>query len=586
MKEHAFVKAPRAGVFALLSVLALGCGGEDDRAKAKKLVAETLIEVDLSSGLEERTDPLFGEGRPGHFEALVRVRKLVKDPLARGLFARLGGFEGRHADVDDWAQLFDAFRAQKKPVHCHFDEVDNAGYALASHCDRLSMGPAGLLNLVGIGAQLVHGKSLLDQLGVRAELLQVGKYKGAAEPFTRDAPSDELRQSLGALLVDLDASLRTHIAQRAPLAGKDAAALFAGGPYTPERARGEQLVDDVAYDDEARAHAKRAAGARLLQRTLAPSEPQALTLRDLLRALSGERERDYKGRAHLAVGFLNGEISEGEGRALDGAASDPFVKTLRRWGDDTDVRAVLLRIESPGGSALASDRMWHAVQRVARRKPVIVSLGDMAASGGYYVASGGSVIVAGRGSIIGSIGVVGGKVVVDGLADRLGVHVTTLARSERATWLSPFQPFSPAERASLEGMLQGTYRLFLERVAIGRKRDVDALIPAAEGRVMGGERARELGLIDEVGGLARAFDLAIERGKLPESTPIELWPDTSDPFTAISSLLGAHAPRSSLESELESALPAELKSAQGLFRGLTRAPARALAVLPFALYVH
>jgi protease-4 len=567
----------------------MGCDGGEDPSKPKKLVAETLIELDLSSDLEERSHPLFGAGRPSHFDGLLRLQKLVKDPLARGLFVRLGSFGGRHADVDDWAQMFDAFRAQKKPVHCHFDELDNGGYALAAHCDRLSMTPAGLLNLVGMGAQLVHGRALLDQIGLQAEIMQVGKYKGAAEPFTRDSPSEELKTSIEGLLTDFDGAFRGHLAQRAQLAGVDPQSLCNQGPYSADRASAAKLIDDIGYDDEARAQAKRASGARLLQRTLQPSEQQSLSLRDVVRAFGGPREREYKGRAHLAVGFLTGEISDGDGRGLDGAASDPFVKMLRRWGDDTDVRAVLLRIESPGGSALASDRMWHAVQRVARRKPVIVSLGDMAASGGYYVASAGTVVIAAKGTIVGSIGVVGGKVVVAGLANRLGVHVTTLSRSERAAWLSPFAPFSPAERGALEGMLQGTYRLFLERVSIGRKRSIEQLLPAAEGRVMGGERAHQLGLVDEVGGFMRAFQLATQRGKLPDSAPLEVWPDEGDPLSVLTSMVGTvstNAQQRSWAGELEAAMPRELRSAGGLLRGLVRTPERALAVLPFALYVH
>lgn len=567
------------------ALLALSGCAKEDPEKAKKLVAETLIELDLREPREERVAPLLSENRASHFDALRQVQKLVDDPLARGVFARLGSASGHFADIDDWTQLFDAFRAKKKPVHCHFDELDNAGYALAAHCDKLSMTPAGLLNLVGLAAQVVNGRKLLDQVGVQAELLQVGKYKGAAEPFTRDDLSDEQRTSLDTLLGDLDEAFREHLRQRSTLADKDLQALLNQGPYTAQAAARAGLVDRVSYDDEARADAKRSSAARLIQRTLAGDEQQTLTLRDVLRALRGPSEREYKGRAHLGVAFLVGEIHDSEDNGLRGAASDPFVRALRRWGDDTDIRAVVLRIESPGGSALASDRMWHAVQRVARRKPVIVSLGDMAASGGYYVASAGSAIVAAKGSVVGSIGVVGGKIVVGALADRLGVHVTTLTRTERSTWLSPFQPFSPEERGALDGMLQSTYRLFLERVAIGRKRGVEALEPAAEGRVMGGVRARSLGLVDEVGGLARAVELAIERGKLPANTPIETWPEASDPFSAVSTLLGAHAGGGPW-SQLEQALPRELTSASGLVRGLLRTPERPLTVLPFALHVR
>ena len=561
------------------------CGGREP-AKERKLVADTLVELDLTAPPEERTSSLLGESKPSHFDALMRVRKFHRDPLARGLFVRLGSFGGHFADVDDWAEAFDGFRAEKKPVHCQFDELDNSGYALASHCDRVSMTPAGLLNLVGLAAQVVHGRQLLDMLGVKADLFQAGKFKGAAEPFTKDALSPEQRESLETLLADLDQAFRAHLLKRKKRTPEALQQLIDLGPYTSDAAKRAGLVDAVAYDDEARMHAKQAARARLIHRPFESSEKQTISLGDVVRALSGKRERDYEGRAHLGVAFLTGDIHDGQGQSVHGAASDPFVKALRRWGDEPDVRAVVLRIESPGGSALASDRMWHAVQRVAKRKPVIVSLGDMAASGGYYVASAGSTIVAAPGSIVGSIGVVGGKMVVEGLAQRAGVHVTSLPRAARATWLSPFAGFTPDERGAFEGMLQNTYTRFLERISVGRKRPVSAIVPAAEGRVMGGEHARKLGLIDEVGGFARSVTLALERGKLPNNAPIEQWPEADDPFEALSALLEAKGPQGVLTHELQATLPVELLSAGSLMRELAEAQQRPLAVLPFALHVR
>ncbi|MDB4985267.1 MAG: Protease [Myxococcaceae bacterium] len=549
-------------------------------------MVDSLLELDLTSPPEERTSALLGEARASHFESLMRLRKLQKDPLARGLFVRLGSFGGHFADVDDWAEAFEGFRAEKKPVHCHFDELDNTGYALASHCDRVSMTPAGLLNLVGIAVQVIQGRQLLEMVGVQADLFQAGKYKGAAEPFTRDDLSPEQKQSLETLLADLDQSFRTHLLKRTERAPAELQALIDQGPYTSEAAKHAGLVDAITYDDEARAAAKSAAKARLIHRPLEPSDKSSVTITELVRALTGKRDREYQGHAHLGVAFLTGDISDGHSRSVTGSASEPFVKALRRWGDEPDVRAVVLRIESPGGSALASDRMWHAVQRVAKRKPVIVSLGDMAASGGYYVASAGSTIVAAPGSIVGSIGVVGGKMVVAALAQRIGVHVTSLPRAQHATWLSPFAPFAPGERAAFTGMLQNTYTRFLERVSIGRKREVSAIVPAAEGRVMGGEHALKLGLVDEVGGLARAVTIALNRGKLPPNALVETWPEADDPLEALTSLMEAKAPQGVMTRELQDTLPVELLSAGSLLRELAAAHQRPLAVLPFALHVR
>ncbi len=574
----------RASTFACAFALA-SCGVREE-PKERKLEVDSLLELDLTQPPDERASELFAESHPSHFQALLRIRKLSAEPLARGLFVRLGSFGGRFGDVDDWAETFETFRAAKKPVHCHFDELDNAGYALASHCDRVSMTPSGFLNLVGLAAQVVHARQLLELVGVKAEIYQVGKYKGAAEPFTQDQLTPEQKASLDVLLLDLDAAFHAHLLRRGQREPAALQKLIDDGPYTAEAAQAAALVDALAYDDEARANAKKASNARLVHRPFESREDQQLSLFELLRTLAGKKDREYKERPHLAVAFLNGEIADGPGHGVSGVGSDPFVKALRKWGDDTNVRAVLLRIESPGGSALASDRMWHAVQRVAKRKPVIVSLGDMAASGGYYVASAGNAIIAAPGSIVGSIGVVGGKMVVTGLTEKLGVHVTALPRAKNAGWLSPFAPFSDAEKHAFTGMLENTYARFLDRVSIGRKVEVQKLLPAAEGRVMGGARAKELGLVDEVGGLARAFTLALERGKLPVNTPIETWPDQDDPLAALSSLMETHAPQGVLVGDWLRALPSELTEAGGLWRELARAGERPLAVLPFALNVH
>jgi protease-4 len=572
-------------VVCVAALLCFGCGSREE-SKERKLVADSLLELDLTQPPDERASELFAESRPSHFQALLRIRKLSADPLARGLFVQLGDFGGRFGDVDDWAETFETYRAAKKPVHCHFDQLDNAGYALASHCDRLSITPSGFLNLVGLAAQVVHARQLLELVGVKAEIFQVGKFKGAAEPFTQDALTPEQRASLDVLLLDLDVAFRAHLLRREQRAPEALQALIDEGPYTAEAARGAKLVDAITYDDEARANAKKASSARVIHRPFEPREEPQLSLLEIARTLAGKRDREYKERPHLGVAFVSGEIVDGPGSGVSGVGSDPFVKALRKWGDDTNVRAVLLRIESPGGSALASDRMWHAVQRVAKRKPVIVSLGDMAASGGYYVASAGNAIVAAPGSIVGSIGVVGGKMVVGGLTEKLGVHVTVLPRAKNAGWLSPFAPFSDGEKHAFTGMLENTYARFLDRVSIGRKVDVSTLLPAAEGRVMGGARAKELGLVDEVGGLARAFTLAVERGKLPVNTPVETWPDQEDPLAALTSLMETHAPQGALGGDWLRTLPSELTEAGTLWRELARAGDRPLTVLPFALQVH
>jgi protease-4 len=592
VKQHSrgalsgFIRAPLAALALASALLVPGCDAGVPEHEKKPTVA-TLYELDLRDELPEQASAMLGEELPGLSDAVLKVRGLLEEPLVKGLFVRIGPLHGRFGDLRDWSDTFEAFRAQKRPVHCHFDDTDNLGIALATHCDRVSVTPAGTVNLVGVAAQLVHGRELLSLLGVKADLLQVGKYKGAAEPFTRDTPSPELLQSIDTLLDALDANLRAHLSRNGKRSPAEVAALIDGGPYGAEAAKAQKLVDAVSFDDEARSIAKKELGASALRAVYPKREPETLSLGVLLRALSEKEERIPQDAARLALVHLSGEIVDGDTRGSERSASDPFVKAMRRFADDTRVRAVVLRIESPGGSALASDRMWHAVRRAATRKPVIVSVGDMAASGGYYVASAGTHILASEGSVLGSIGVVGGKMVAADLAQKVGVHVTVVPRGKHAAWLSPLVPFSDDERVRLERALTDTYKLFLERVALGRKRTIEQLAPAGEGRLMGGERAKELGLIDEVGGLSRAVALARERGKLSKNAAIVRWPEAETPLSALGGLFGAHAANTRMLSELSvDPLAAQPVIHSALLRALTHPAPYAIASLPFLLRIE
>ena len=406
------------------------------------------------------------------------------------------------------------------------------------------------------------------------------------------SPPRELLESINGLLNDLDATLRAHLAHGGQRSPGQVQALIDGGPYTAEAAKAAGLVSALTYDDEARAQAKKKVSAAAV-RGLLREHKESLSLRDVLAALSHDDE-DEDARSQeprLAVAYLVGEITDGDRTTRARGASDPFVKAMRRFADDARVRAVVLRIESPGGSALASDRMWHAVRRVAARKPVVVSIGDMAASGGYYVASAGTHILASEGSIVGSIGVVGGKMVLADMADKLGVHVTSLPRAKNAGWLSALEPFTPAERGRLEAMLASTYDLFLNRVSLGRKRSVEQLLPGAEGRVMGGERAKALGLIDELGGLGRALQLARERGKLAKDAKLVSWPDASEPLAALGSLFGVRQLASDT-AQLRDALATDAAGVAGgvvqraLVQALSHGSPQVATTLPFTLIVR
>ncbi|MFW5925564.1 MAG: signal peptide peptidase SppA [Myxococcota bacterium] len=537
----------RRSTWAIALLLLTGCGScgsceeeEDQAIRLSEDAGPRVVEILLAQPPEEGdTTSLLTSPAPQLSQVIRNLVEVAERDRIRGLFLRLGPLGGAWGRSGDLIQALERVREAGKPVHCHFDAGDNVTILLAAKvCDRVSVTPAGIVDLVGPSAHVFYAKNLLDRIGVRAQLVQMGRYKGAADPFTREEMPETTRESLGAILDGLHGALVTALTEHRDMPRERAVALIDGGPHTAHDARQANLVDDVAFDDEAREHARQAAEAPDVQRVSLLPKSEPMGLGDLLSALTGRTPSEPAVGERVGLVTIAGTIVDAERKGMSGVRSGPLVRALRKMADDDLVEAVVLRIQSPGGSALASDRIWHAVRRVAKRKPVIASISDMAASGGYYIASAATHILAHDESLVGSIGVVGGKVVLSELAKNVGLNVVVLQRGRNAAWMSPFQPMTDEDRGVLEGLLRSTYRRFMKRVATGRDLPMEKVRAAAEGRLMTGARARELGLVDEAGGLERAIDLAREKSGLPPDSPVERWPEHKTLLEAIAESFG------------------------------------------------
>jgi protease-4 len=306
-------------------------------------------------------------------------------------------------------------------------------------------------------------------------------------------------------------------------------------------------------------------------------------LSELLEALSGGGEESAPSGQRLVLANLEGTIMRGDERSMQSAHAAPFVQAMREMADDEEVRALVLRINSPGGSATASDLMWHAVRRVAARKPVIVSVGDMAASGGYWVASAGTRIVADGDSLIGSIGVVGGKIVIEDLGQRIGLRSTRLSRGKRAGWMSSLHGFDAGERDAFQRSLQHTYRLFLRRISQGRGMERSAIEPMAEGRLMTARRALDGGLVDRLGGLREALALAREDADLAEDVEVQVWPPRHTFLQQIARLASGADARSLALHQLGTTIG---DRPQGLLEALVVGRDTHIAAMPYRLSIR
>jgi protease-4 len=558
---------------------AVACADGSDSPKTDELREIVL----RSAAPEERGGDFFQQAKTSHREVLHKIEEAAREPRVKGIFLRISDLGSAFARLTELREALLRVREAKKPVHCYFDSTDNSGYGLlAEVCDRIMMPPNGLLALTGLRAQSYYLRDLLERVGVSAELLQVGKFKGAADPLTRSDMAPEVRETMGALLDDLQADLSRSVQKGRSLDEAAFKRAVDDGPHTAAAALSHKLVDAIGFDDEARSKAKEAAHAKTVVSVLERKEDQHVGIGDLFDLLMDGGKSAPKGE-RIVLAYVDGTIGESENESADGVQSGPFVKAMRKYADDKDVKAVVLRIDSPGGSALASDKMWHAVRRVVKRKPVIVSVGDMAASGGYYIACAGTEIFASPSSIVGSIGVVGGKIVVDKLAAELGVHAASLTRGRNANWLSPTSRFSDSERAALQRALDDTYGIFVSRVREGRKLSDEQISAVAEGRIMSGKRATEGHLVDRAGGLHEALARAREKGGVADEDALEVWPKERSFFSRLSSAMSGSSESRALLSQW---LSPDGFPDSALVRLLVAGDNKPLAVLPFALQLE
>jgi protease-4 len=523
---------------ALLAAPAVSSCDDAEREVDEPVVSELRILQPFPDGAEH--DP-FARPQPTLHDILTRVWEATDNDNIKGLFLRVGPLEGAWGSVGDLVEALERFRSDTRPVHCHFESADNVGYLLlASTCDRVTMSPAGMLNLVGPAAVMVYARSFLEKVGIEAEILHMGRYKGAGDMFIRDDMPKEAKESMDAILDDLYASLISATQGRTQKDVDEAKALIDGGPYTSAAAKDAGLVDAVGFLRESREEIKRAAGVETVSRTRMLPKQDPLTLGQFLDLMSGESDEPADADERIALVFATGNITEGESSATGDAVAGPFVRAMDRLREDDDVKAVVLRINSPGGSALASDRMWAAARDLAEAKPLIASVGDMAASGGYYIASAADEILAHPNSLVGSIGVVGGKLNVAPLTEKLGVSTVVLQRGARAAWSTPVRGLTVTERQAFEALLRDTYERFIDRVATGRNMERAEVLAAAEGRVMSAQDGQALGLIDELGGLSEALARARAAAGLDAKSPVELWPAPKGLVDTINDLLSGN----------------------------------------------
>jgi protease-4 len=441
-------------------------------------------------------------------------RRAASDSPIRGIL-----FEPRGLDIG-WAKMEEIhdeilqFKKSGKPIVTYLRSPTAREYYLASATDKIFISPEDSLDLKGLRAESMYFKQTLDKVGVKAEVVHAGKYKDAGDILTQTSMSPETREVLNAILDQYYGNLITTVAEGRKKQPDAVRALIDDGPFLARDAVSDGLIDSVGYEDQAVAEMQ----SRLKQSELKKISGKAY-VKGLVPGTGGGR------KIALIVG--QGMITAGSGNETaddESFTGTGFIKLLKQVENDSSIQGVIMRIDSPGGDAVTSDNILHEVKNLSKKKPLVISMSDEAASGGYYVAVTGDPIIAYPNTLTGSIGVIFAKFTLHGLYDKLGVDEQLLTRGRYADIDSAYAPLSDAERQKLTGQIDAFYRAFVSRVAEGRKKQFNQIEPLAQGRVWLGAQAKDNGLVDQLGGLDRAIEVLKQQAHMSPSDRITLVP--------------------------------------------------------------
>jgi protease IV len=505
-----------------------------DRVSAlrKRRTAPLILELDLTEGItsERAADPVSAvltRHRVPLPDVLDGLRRAGRDPRVRVLIVKIGGRPVGLATVQELRRAIGEFRDSGKLAVAWAEtfgefSAGNVPYYLATAFDRIWLQPSGDLGLTGIAMQRLFYRGAMDRLGVDFQVAKRYEYKSAAEQLTESHYTGPAREATERLAASVTEQLIDAIAERRGIEAAEVRKLIDRGPFLAAQALKEGLVDELGYRDEVYGQARKRAGKDALLLHLVRYQ-RSRALAERARKIPAARQRC------VALIYASGPIRRGRsGRGpIGGGAmgSDTVAAALRSTAADDAVRAIVLRVNSPGGSYVASDTIWREVVRARNAgKPVVVSMGDVAASGGYFISMAADAIVAEPGTITGSIGVLSGKPVLGEALGRAGVTTDLIAEGSHSDMFTTTRPFSDDEWALVNAWLDHIYADFTGKVAEGRGMSPERVHELARGRVWTGADALDNGLVDELGGLERAAALARRRAGLPASAPLRLYP--------------------------------------------------------------
>jgi protease-4 len=512
---------------------------------------------------EEPLAKTFGIKQAQSFSGLLtQLRKAKVDDRIKAVLLDID-FPGiGWGKADEFRDAVKDFKTSGKPVYAYMEIGTNREYYLATAADKIFLPPSGDIYINGFAAEAMFYKGTLDKLGIEADVIQIGpKYKNAPDQYTRKEMSDGQREVINAVLDEYYGRFTDAITESRSKSADDVKTLIDGAPYNANQAKSLGLIDGAVYrsqvDDDLKTRLGYKEGDKL--RTISGGDYREIPS-DSLGLNRGDK---------IAVIYASGAINIGRSSngPLSGnmVGSDTIVKAVNDAADDGSIKAIVLRVDSPGGSSLASDLMWNALENAKAKKPVVVSMSDVAASGGYYISCNASKIVAEPSTITGSIGVFMGKPVVKGLYDWLGITNQYVMRGKNAGIFRETEKWTPDEREKMVAQTNSIYfDNFVPKVAKGRGKSVEAVNEIGQGHVWTGTQAKGNGLIDEFGGLEKAISIAKDLAGLPADKDVRriVFPEPRSFFeTFFSNDTSAETSQSKAQAALMESLPADVRRA-------------------------
>ena len=539
---------------------------------------------------ENTLNRLFGNPPQSLGSLLAQFRKAKVDKRIKAIILDVDASDTGFAKAEEIRGAIEDFRTSGKPVYAYMETGFNKDYYVASACDKIYIPPSGELFVTGLAADVMFFRGTLDKLGVYPDVYQIGKYKSAGDMFTQKQMTDAHREYINSMLDDLYGHLVDGIVKGRGKSADDVKKIIDNAPYTAKQAQEQGLIDGTLYREEVE---------KMIKKNLGYNDNDELRIVKAsdYRKITQESLGLNKGEK-IAVVYASGDIMSGSSTfgssGEETIGSDSLVRVLNEVRDDKSIKAVVLRIDSPGGSGLASDIIWRGIESLKAKKPVVVSMGDVAASGGYYIACNANKIVAQPSTITGSIGVVGGKPVVKGFYDWIGVTNEYVLRGTNAGMFRETEKFSDSERAKFQEFLKSTYDDFTSKVAKGRGKDQPYIDSIGQGRVWTGSQGKGNGLVDEYGGLDKAIEVAKQLANIPADKSIQriirpipptfweqLLSDSDDDETT------AATPEMKQQASLEAAMPEDVRHAFRFLQLMDRAKrGEATYILPFSLRIR